>query len=334
MGTRGSLPVRFCEAGRENTRQPGGEPRNLKLWSRPAANCRQRLEDLTQRQVLTPENVAFAHAATLAGQPMALRGLARIHDIQSRVDVGGHGAAQKIYDGLARRSRLNVVLANRSRGIHNHHRQPGSHVLQSNLLGPKLRLLIGAGHVREAHGSGLVAQTALHESDATDGAGVNHPLDASLARGFQHIARAIHVRPEHLRGIADPQPVVGGNVKHQATARHRALHGRGVTQIPLNEFRLQVFHGFGFSHQCPNWNVVLPKHLGNVPAQKARSAGDQGRASCAPPAGSQWIGRYRRFAQRLEAHARPPAAPDGSKPASSSFTFRNSASASTGKLSR
>ena len=53
---------------------------------------------ILQRQVFGAEQIAFAEAAFLRGLQVAPRGVANVHEIQSRIDKGGHATGQEIAD--------------------------------------------------------------------------------------------------------------------------------------------------------------------------------------------------------------------------------------------
>ena len=111
--------------------------------------------------------------------------------------------------------------------------------LQRHLLGHELRALVMADHVCESHWRIFVGRMAVAgESDGGDAGCVYDAADSGFARGFENCAGAFDVRAVHFGGIADPEPVVGGDVKDGLAACHGFFQGCGVAEIAGG--------GFGF----------------------------------------------------------------------------------------
>jgi hypothetical protein len=101
----------------------------------PAAYRRQTLKDLGKRQVLAPQNVAFSRLTFFISQQVSFSSVLDVYQIKTGIDISGHPAAQEVQDGLARRSRFDIVAADRRRGIDDDYRSAATCGLQSSLLG-------------------------------------------------------------------------------------------------------------------------------------------------------------------------------------------------------
>ncbi len=79
------------------------------------------------------------------------------------------------------------------------------------------------------------------ESHGSNARGVDDAAHAVLARGFQNCARAVDVGAIHFLRIAQPEPVVGGDVKYGVAPGHGFLQRRRVAKIAGCGFGFQAF---------------------------------------------------------------------------------------------
>ena len=109
------------------------------------------------------------------------------------------------------------------------------------LFGHEFRAFVVSNHVGERDGRIFVGGMAVPgESYGRDTRGVHHGTNAVLARGLENRASAFDIRAIHFRGIAQPEPVVGGHVKHHFAARHRLFERGGIAKIAGGGFGLQA----------------------------------------------------------------------------------------------
>ena len=127
------------------------------------------VENLFERQVLTAENVALAALAFFERRNVAAGALANVDQIQSGFHVGGKFSLQKVDDDAAGGSRLDVLLADRSGGIHGYHAHAAAAGFERNLFGHEFRALVVADHIGQGNGRIFVGGTAVSgESDGGD----------------------------------------------------------------------------------------------------------------------------------------------------------------------
>jgi hypothetical protein len=178
-------------------------------------------------KILSAQNVALARSSLLQRLDMAARALGRIHQIQSRLHVRRKFSLEKIHHDASRRSRFDIALANRRRGIHDHYIDSRFRGLDCHLLGHELRTLVVPDHVRDArpgspHRPKLPFFLKLRLPAKSHGRHTRRVHDAPHAlfpRRIEQRTRALDIRAVHLSGIAHPQPVVGGNMKYNVAAR-------------------------------------------------------------------------------------------------------------------
>src|ERR1039458_7338198 len=96
-----------------------------------------------------------------------------------------------------------------------------------------------AHHVLKRHRGVLVADTAVRQSDAPDRTGIYDALGAGVLSGFEHVARAIHVRAIEFSGILRPKAVIRGHVEDQAATGHRSFERGGVAQIARGRLQFE-----------------------------------------------------------------------------------------------
>ena len=91
-------------------------------------------ENLPQRHVLAAEDVALARAAALERQQMSGGDVIHVHDVESRIDVGGHAAGCGVQNHLPGRRGLDVARPHRRRRIDDDHGQSPSGPPRAPLL--------------------------------------------------------------------------------------------------------------------------------------------------------------------------------------------------------
>ncbi len=136
-----------------------------------------------------------------------------------------------------------------------------------------------ADHIGQRNRRSLIRQMPVRsESHGRHARGVNHAPHPALPRRFQNRPRAFNIRAIHLLRIANPEPVVGGDVKHHLATRHRFLQRSRVAQVPGHPLRLQILNipeiAAGADQQ-PQIGSLLGQDAGHMAAHKSRRTGDE-----------------------------------------------------------
>src|SRR5579859_2315506 len=107
---------------------------------------------------------------------------------------------------------------------------------------------------------------------------VNDATYAILPRSFQNRARAIHIRSIHLLRIAQPEAVVGGDVKYRVASKHSLLQRRRIAQVAGRSFGVQSFKIFQIAARADKQAQLrsLPsENASDMRAEKSGSACDE-----------------------------------------------------------
>src|ERR1035437_7375694 len=251
--------------------------RRADLGSFSSRDAREFLQDLRQGEILRAQDVALARQAALAGLPVALRGIADVHNVEPGIDEGRHVAIQEVEHDLARRGGLDVVIAHRGGRIHNHHGQPAVGKPQGYLLGEKLGAFVISGHVLERHGRLFIADAAGRHTDAAYRAGIDDALDTCVLCSLQYIPGAIHVGAVQFAGIPGPQAVMSSHVEEQSAAGHRTFERRGVAQVSGDAFDIERIHATPGANQGAHAVPALQKYARDVPTEEPGGSGDECR---------------------------------------------------------
>ena len=115
---------------------------------------------------------------------------------------------------------------------------------QHQHLGHRLRHLVVAAEAAQVEGVLLVAEAVRVVAEAgrqrRGAAGVDQAPAAELARGGEHVARALDVGGVEPARIGQPERVAGGGVDHRVAAGERALDAGGVEQVELAQLDRQA----------------------------------------------------------------------------------------------
>src|SRR6185295_12276989 len=96
----------------------------------------------------------------------------------------------------------------------------------------------------------LVAEAALDESYAADGAGVYDFIDSGFLCCLEQVARAIDVGLIEFGWIWRPEAVVGCDVVHQAAALDSAFEGGAIVEIGTYNIDFEIGHGITAAGHC------------------------------------------------------------------------------------
>ncbi len=224
--------------------------------------------------------------------------LSRVHQVQARLHVRRKFSLQEIQDDSPCRCRLNIALADRRRGIHDHDVDSRSSGRDCYLFRHELRTLVVPDHVCQRHrtlfirdsarvGTGALARPSRaqlgscvvrSEAHGRNTRRVHHAPHTLFPRRFEQGTRALNIRAVHLARIAHPQPVLRRNVKYNiATGKH--LRNRPcVAQVADNAITLQVVNVAkvaGRPNQQPQLGSLFRQDARNMTPQKSRGAGNE-----------------------------------------------------------
>ena len=134
----------------------------------------------------------------------------------------------------------------------------------------------------------LVGDAALQDAEHRDAAGIDDALDPGRLRRQHQLAGALDIDPEHRRRVRHPQPVIGGDVKHIAAARHRRRQRGEIVERALGDLDLQPFEVAPVAvrpRQHPHLLAAAQQRPRHRRADKPGRAGHQaqpGRAAARP----------------------------------------------------
>jgi hypothetical protein len=119
----------------------------------------------------------------------------------------------EVHDDLAGGGGLHIRFADRRAGVHDDDRQAFARELQHFLLGQIFGTFVMAGHLLQRHRRLFRSQPpARRQADRADGAAVDGPLDADLARCLQQGAGAGDVDVVENGRVFRPESVMGRHV--------------------------------------------------------------------------------------------------------------------------
>src|SRR5271170_4876317 len=103
-------------------------------WRRQAANRRQLIQYLLQREILAAQDISLAKSSHRQSVGLGACDFANIHQVEPRIDIRGKLAVEKVDDDSSGRRGLQVIRAHRCRGIQNYYRLPSPGSLNRFLL--------------------------------------------------------------------------------------------------------------------------------------------------------------------------------------------------------
>ena len=156
--------------------------------------------------------------------------------IQSRLDVTGHFAIEKIQNDLPCWRGLPIPRTHRSRRHDDNGGQARLRGFEDFLLRHPLGAFVVADHFFEAGVREFVGMLRPVHSDGSNGTGVDELLDTGPHGGVQEIFCAADVGIVNVLFVPDPQTVISGNVKNALGSLHGPRNRRGVAQISGDVF--------------------------------------------------------------------------------------------------
>jgi hypothetical protein len=107
---------------------------------------------------------------------------------------------------------------------------------------------------------------------------MHHSPHSVPAGSLQNGSCALNVGPVHLLGIAHPEPVIGGYVKHGVASRDRLFDRGRITEVSDHPLGVQALNVLGITaspNQQPQIGALLGQNAGHVTANKSGSASDE-----------------------------------------------------------
>ena len=149
----------------------------------PPRDGREHVEDFLQRQIAPAQDVALADATSLGGQQVAGCGIFNRHQVQARIHVGRHPAAEEIQNNPASGRRFPITRADWCSRVDDDYRQACGHRAERLHLGEELRALVVANHFLQTRDGIFVrGLAAARHSDRRHRTGVNESLDSGAIR--------------------------------------------------------------------------------------------------------------------------------------------------------
>src|SRR6266436_5415999 len=119
---------------------------------------------------------------------MAFGAITHIDQVHPGVNVAEHLAAKKIDDDLPGRSGFDVQFAHGSAGIDDDNGQATPRPVANDFLSKKLAALVMSDHVVDSDLCVFTCRSAVViQSETTDGACVDHAVDAFIESGLHDV---------------------------------------------------------------------------------------------------------------------------------------------------
>src|SRR6516225_1679923 len=197
-----------CEAVRDFQRR-GGQ----------TGNFGQNVEHALQGEIFRAQQVTLADRSLLRNQEVAGGAFLNADKVQTRFDVTGHPAVEKVEYDFSGGRRFPVPWTDGSSRHRDDRRKALPCRVEHFLFSQPLGALVMADHFIQLGVGKLVGMLRTIHGNGGDGAGVDELFDPSASRSFQQILRAADVGVVDILRALRPQPVVSGDVKNALDPR-------------------------------------------------------------------------------------------------------------------